>query len=336
MKKQLLRLEGTMTVFQYTHTNVLSYCTFLVTYSSVGKKANIYPPRVAKLRLIWDTECVQLPGEALVIIGNKCLAFRTCQVSEPVPGRLHRSSREVTQTEPVPETEAPDTGKREEQSDARGANLKETADLEEDEEVKVQDVQEVQEVQEVEAVEEAPKVEEDQEDREVQKTQEVEEVEEVEPTVEQKQEEAKLEVIDVVMDKDVEMPNQNEIEVAAAAGSGRGLWKPDTFEQDVDEMLKKRKLKMGTASAPLEIQTVKTVTAAKAPVAIVGLADPSVSDLTARPLDRPAARPSRQQEKHVEKHVQTEAEKKADEKVEKADEEMERAQGGLRHTVLVR
>ena len=274
-------------------------------------------------------------GNQYVIIGNKCLkcpAFRTCQVSEPVPGRLHRSSREVTQTEqPVPETEAPDAGnagKREEQSDARDANLTETADLEEDEVnvqdvLDVQDVQEVQEVQEVEEVEEAPKV---QEVEEVQKTQEVDQ-EEVEPTVEQKQEEAKLEVIDVVMDKDVEMPNQNEIEVAASAGSGRRLWKPDTFEQDVDEMLKKRKLQMGTArSSPLESQTVQTVTvtAAKAPVAIVGLADPS-----------PGARPSRQhEEKHVEKR--TEAEKKADEKVEKADKEMERAQGGLRHTVLVR
>lgn len=224
----------------------------------------------------------------------------------------------MTQTEqPVPETEAPDAGKREEQSDARDANLTETADLEEDEEVKVQDAPKVEEVQEVE---------------EVQKTQEVEEVE---PTVEQKQEEAKLEVIDVVMDKDVEMPNQNEIEVAAAAGSGRRLWKPDTFEQDVDEMLKKRKLKMGTArSSPLESQTVQTVTAAKAPVAIVGLADPSLSDLTARPADRPAARLCRQHEKkHVEKR--TEAEKKADEKVERADKEMERAQGGLHHTVLV-
>ena len=104
----------------------------------------------------------------------------------------------------------------------------------------------------------------------------------------------------------------------------------------MDDMLKKRKLKMGTArSSPLESQTVQTVTAAKAPVAIVGLADPSLSDLTARPADRPAARPSRQhEEKHVEKR--TEAEKKADEKVEKADKEMERAQGGLRHTVLVR
>ena len=61
---------------------------------------------------------------------------------------------------PVPETEAPDAGKTEEQSDARDANLNETADLEEDEEVKVQDAQDVQEVEEVE---EAPEVEEAQE-----------------------------------------------------------------------------------------------------------------------------------------------------------------------------
>ncbi len=191
------------------------------------------------------------------------------------------------------------------------------------------------EVEEVEEVEEAPEVE-AQEVKEVQKTQEGGlAIGEVEPTVEQKQE-AKLEVIDVAMDKDVEMANQNEMDVAAA-GSGR-LWKPDTFEQDVDKMLKKRKLKMGTAAPAPEIQTVKTV-AAKAPVA-----DPSVSDLAARPADRPA-RPSKQhepsgEEEHVEKHVQEKAETKADEKVtekveEKVDKDKERAQGGLQHTVLV-
>ena len=230
----------------------------------------------------------------------------------------------MTQTEqPVPETEAPDAGKREEQSDARDANLTETADLEEDEEVKVQDVQDVQEVQEVQEVEEV---------KEVQKTQKVEEVE---PTVEQKQEEAKLEVIDVVMDKDVEMPNQNEIEVAAAAGSGRRLWKPDTFEQDVDDMLKKRKLKMGTArSSPLESQTVQTVTAARLlwPSWAWRIHPCRIWLQDRRIGQRPG--PPGSMRKSTWKSARRQR-KKADEKVEKADKEMEQAQGGLHHTVLV-